>query len=451
MTIATSWNADAAHSPSRLDLPFERRTLLDDPVDSWLQTAAPIESAWTPDICFASQRHGWAINASGQIVATVDGGLNWFEQALLPTAYLSCVGFAGTVVGWVGTLTPEQRLFCTRDGGATWRSVNNLPPEPQRITCLSVVDESTVVLAGGAYPTDKAAIVWTRDGGESWATVDLTRRASVISDVRFLDASHGWVVGGRLVPGCAQGSLEPVVLETRDSCTSWHDAVDLSLPAKGAARKLSVSADGRIAVSLGGRHDGILVSDDGGRTWRLLPVKGQTNLDGVCFVDRNVGWVGGWGDSTFTGGHCLSTTDGGMNWARADHAGLRISRFATHPNGIVFAAGDTIYSLNDPASTLSSKRLAARRAARASRDTETSAAFAARLHLPDRSRVTVRAWAVRGRLVWKVDPMEAPFGNPASLHWDMNDGDGRPVSPGPYLIRIVVDNVAQSRIVFKAG
>jgi photosystem II stability/assembly factor-like uncharacterized protein len=427
--------------------------LLDDPVDSWLQTAAPVESAWTPDICFASQRYGWAVNTSGQIVATVDGGLSWFEQAMLPTAYLSCVGFAGTMVGWVGTLTPEQRLLCTRDGGRTWRAVENLPPEPRRISCLSVVDENTVVLAGGACPTDRAAIVWTRDAGENWTTVDLSRHASVISDVRFLDADHGWIVGGKLAAGDAgvHGRLEPIVLETHDASASWHDTVTLNLPARGAARKLSVSANGRIAVSLGGAHDGILVSDDCGRTWRLLPVQGQTNLDGVCFVDSNVGWVGGWGNSTFTGGHCLSTTDGGMNWVREDHAGLRISRFASHPGGIVFAAGDTIYRLSDPGGAPSTNRLAARRAARASRDTETAAAFATRLHFPAHSRVAVRAWTMQGRLVWQADPMEASLRSPASLHWDMNDGDGRPLPPGPYLIRIIVDKVAQSRIVFKAG
>src|SRR6266567_3432141 len=91
----------------------------------WVKTNAPTASSRTDDIYFLNENLGWAVNSNGQILKTVDGFESFGVQKLLKGNYLRCVGFANERVGWVGTLDRQlanERLFFTRDGGATWNN-----------------------------------------------------------------------------------------------------------------------------------------------------------------------------------------------------------------------------------------------------------------------------------------------------------------------------------------
>jgi photosystem II stability/assembly factor-like uncharacterized protein len=89
----------------------------------WHPTSAPVASSRTDDIFFVDPNVGWAVNSNGQILKTSDGGAQWDEQLRLPQAYLRCTGFANAAIGWVGSVTPNQRLWNTRDGGRTWKQI----------------------------------------------------------------------------------------------------------------------------------------------------------------------------------------------------------------------------------------------------------------------------------------------------------------------------------------
>src|SRR4051812_38284570 len=81
----------------------------------------------TDDIWFADASVGWAVNADGNILKTADGGESWVRQGHFAENYLRCIAFSDPDTGWVGTLEPAPRLIATRDGGASWSSVGNLP------------------------------------------------------------------------------------------------------------------------------------------------------------------------------------------------------------------------------------------------------------------------------------------------------------------------------------
>ena len=106
-------------------------------------------------------------------------------------------------------------------------------------------------------------------------------------------------------------------------------------------------------VSLENLLDGaILRSDDGGLNWQRLRVNDRqrnSNLEGIGFVDRNRGWVGGWGDIDFVGGFTSATTDGGTTWDDANQIGFRLNRFRFIGNPITvgYASGDTVYKFTD--------------------------------------------------------------------------------------------------------
>src|SRR5262245_45175893 len=169
---------------------------------SWRRTSAdPETDRRYDDIWFYDENTGWGVNASGLIVKTVDGGDTWAVQASLPGVYLRCIGFANDRIGWVGTTagkSPDDRLYHTNDGGATWTQVKNLPTgAPKKICGLWVVDQNTVYACGSNLPDEPTAIIKTTDGGLNWLAVDMKPQASSLIDIYFRDASNGLVTGGQ--------------------------------------------------------------------------------------------------------------------------------------------------------------------------------------------------------------------------------------------------------------
>lgn len=328
------------------------------PALMWRKTNAPVSSSRTDDIWFASAQSGWAVNSNGQILKTDDGGNSWIPQHQDSSVYLRCVGFFGDRTGWVGSVGGPRRLFHTVDGGATWTSVDNLPPAPAKICGISVVDEQVVYASGTNDPADDPAVLKSVDGGATWTSIDMRRHASLLVDIRFETRERGWVVGGLDAVACpgqraTRDVVRPVVLLTEDGGASWTNLIagidEREFPLGEWGWKLFF-LNNRIAfVSLENFRDGaILKSVDGGGTWKRLRINDRqrnSNLEGVGFISETVGWVGGWGSFNFRGGFTSQTTDGGVNWDNANEVGFRLNRFRFFgdPVTVGYASGDTVY------------------------------------------------------------------------------------------------------------
>lgn len=318
----------------------------------WVPTDTPQlrQGGRTDDIWFVDDTTGWAVNSNGQILKTSDGAKTWVEQAHLPKVYLRCVTFASPTRGWVGTTTNARRLLFTGDGGQTWSAVTNLPAQPTAICGLCAVDENVVVAAGTNYPNRPTAFLRTTDGGGSWQMVDMTPHATLLVDVYFVDAQRGWVVGGK--GGSNRDAVRPVVLATTDGGATWTNQVEAQMstfPPGEWGWKIHFVNDQTGFVSLENFKDGaILRTDDGGMTWRRLPVEdpqGNANLEGIGFLDEHHGWVGGWGTEDFKGGFTSATDDGGATWRDANEVGRFLNRFRIlgQPVRVAYASGDRVY------------------------------------------------------------------------------------------------------------
>ena len=69
-------------------------------------------------VTFTDATHGWAVGASGTILATTDGGATWRKQTSGTTANLSAVTFPDATHGWV--VDDNGTILATTDGGAIW-------------------------------------------------------------------------------------------------------------------------------------------------------------------------------------------------------------------------------------------------------------------------------------------------------------------------------------------
>jgi photosystem II stability/assembly factor-like uncharacterized protein len=426
----------------------------------WRPTNAPLASSRTDDIWFVDPQTGWAVNSNGQIVHTEDGGASWVEQLHDEDVYFRCVGFASRTRGWAGTLTASKRLFETRDGGAHWTAVSNLPPEtPSAICGLSVVSDQVVFASGTNFPNKPPAMIKTVDGGRTWTAIDMKPFADLLIDTFFTSPHTGWVVGGKTdQPPATRTNVKPVVLRTEDGGQTWVNrvaAMQAVFPPGEWGWKIQFLDDRVGFVSLENFTAGaILKTVDGGLSWTRHAIndpQANANLEGVGFVDAQHGWVGGWGDANFQRLSSSETSDGGTTWRDANEIGKAINRFRFfgRPVTVGYASGETVYKY-------SSEPMAAPRTKRAPEgprflDSLEPASAVGPVTIgvtvpPKADRLTVRIWDRFGDFVLMLVDERNPRPGRRELTWDRNDASGERRAPGYFIWRVTVDGVSESRL-----
>jgi photosystem II stability/assembly factor-like uncharacterized protein len=274
----------------------------------WRPTKAPQASSRYDDVLFLTPSNGWAVNSNGQILCTSDGFDTFSEQLHDPAVYLRCIAFASPNRGWVGAITEGRILYETRDGGAHWTLVESLPMDPPVAVCgIWAVNEDVVYAAGSNYPEQPVRMMKTTDGGRTWTAWDMRPWADNLIDVYFPTVERGWALGGRTDdprdPAPSKPKLRPVVLYTEDGGRNWTDQVAGirgQFPLGEWAWKIEF-LDLQVGfISLQNYDAGaILTTEDGGKSWTRYRINDQqmnANLEGIGFIDRQHGWVGGWGD-----------------------------------------------------------------------------------------------------------------------------------------------------------
>src|SRR5258708_12524986 len=92
----------------------------------------------------------------------------------------------------------------------------------------------------------------------------------------------------------------------------------------------------------------VLTTIDGGTSWVRRPIndaQSNANLEGIGFLDRDHGWVGGWGDNPKKKLTSSETLDGASTWRDANDIGMTINRFrfVGTPAIVGYSAGKTVY------------------------------------------------------------------------------------------------------------
>ena len=258
----------------------------------------------------------------GVIVRTTDGGEHWTETPielpgmLIPS--LNSIHFISPDVGWtVGVDSGNDGVILkTTDGGSSWA--------PTRISQKQVpinvffVDADHGWMGGSTPPPGDeegmggpSAILATTDGGQTWNAQN-NIPVSILR-VFFVDVMNGWASG-------TQG----VIYNTTDGGRTWNkqrteiEAGDGPVDPRGEGAKQFairgmqfVDKDHGFAAAAATEQQAgrMLVTSNGGASWRRQWMVAGAGVRDVFFLNPNVGWA-----LTDQGPYINYTVDAGKSW-----------------------------------------------------------------------------------------------------------------------------------------
>jgi len=316
------------------------------------------------DIFFVNPELGWYVNGKGKIFKTTDGGKTFVEKLSKPGTYFRAVGFLDELHGFAGNLGPDYfpgvtddtPLYETLDGGDTWAPVKDFPfPKGAGVCSINIergafinagqLDRRTLVHVAGRVG-GPAYVARSVDGGRSWRPIDLGAQTAMILDVKFLDASTGFVVGA------TDREIErssALILRTADGGQTWARVYQSARPFEitwkasfpsretGYVTVMSYSEDPAVAQRV------VAKTTDGGLTWTEVPLVSDHSQQeyGVAFASPDVGWVG-----ATRGGY--QTLDGGKTWTHVE-MGRAVNKIRIVPSGdgfVGYAVGAEVFRLD---------------------------------------------------------------------------------------------------------
>ena len=279
------------------------------------------------DIVFADPLTGFYGTGKGKLYRTQNGGQRWDLIWSKPGTFIRSLGFIDRRHGFLGNLgagladiTDTIPLYETKDGGVTWEAVKIASSVIPGVCSIDIIKSHSIhegdvseryYIHAAGRANGPAKLVRSEDGGETWAPIDLSDRAGMILDVKFLDPNIGFVFAG------TNGDLaqsNALILKTTDGGRSWRQAYRSTRPyeiiwkgsfANNFTGYATIQNDDPANV-----QQRVARTVDSGEHWTEIPLiasKGAEEL-GIGFVSPGKGWVG-----TNVGG--FETSDGGKNWA----------------------------------------------------------------------------------------------------------------------------------------
>jgi photosystem II stability/assembly factor-like uncharacterized protein len=298
---------------------------------------------------FASMKKILLLVFGGLLTLASVSRAQWRVLDVGTTAHFRAVHAPSPLNCWIsGT---KGTVLRTLDGGITWENKSVRGAEELDFRDIHAFDAQTVlVMSAGEAEKGKTKIFRTEDGGDNWQQVYETTRQGVFLDgMDFWDSQRGICFGDPV-----EGRF--FILLTRDGGRTWREIPVLDRPealpneAAFAASGTSIVTAGRRRAYIGtggGSRARVLITTNRGASWRAvetpLVAGASAGIFGLRFWTPQRGIaVGGdyrsYADST---ANVLRTTNGGRSWELLG---------STAPKGLKEAVA--LYSQNTEAAPL---------------------------------------------------------------------------------------------------
>ncbi len=200
------------------------------------------------DIAWANERTGW-LTIVDQVFHTTDGGQTWERQELPVKGELEAVKCLDEQHAWLSTW---REFFRTTDGGKTWT---------YHLTDFQINDFVFLDAQTGWMTTSGIVFAKTTDGGQTWQEQELSDGYTTWLDrIVFWDKNTGWSL-------TSYGKL----WYTTDGGETWREG---RIP---SSRSALIFIDAQHGWAVGGTNwiagtgprTSIAHTDDGGQTWQF--------------------------------------------------------------------------------------------------------------------------------------------------------------------------------------
>jgi photosystem II stability/assembly factor-like uncharacterized protein len=305
-------------------------------VDAWTLIYPRPATGKYEDFAWVSEREGWLVTARGDVLHTTDAGVSWETQGSRMLG-LRSIDFLDAKHGYTGSL--NGKLYETKDGGVTWTDITSTLPAPAKGFCgMTHVGQQVHIV--GRYNMGAADYFYSPDAGKTWEHTSLRNMAQGLVDVMFLNKDVGFI--GGMGTSAADGESAAVILKTTDGGRHWHPVFEHA-GGRGYVWKLFPVSKKLIYASLQSQ-DGvyrIAKTTDQGEHWDTLTVatgrpKGP-GIQGIGFIDEKIGFVGGFHQTLHV------TLDGGRTWSQvAVDLGL-VNRFERVGKTLITAGAKGVY------------------------------------------------------------------------------------------------------------
>jgi photosystem II stability/assembly factor-like uncharacterized protein len=284
------------------------------------------------NISFFDQNIGISTGWQNSIIKTNDGGITWIEVSKNTRSFASlysisfCNENSGAAVGYDSDgISDFGCVFNTTDGGINWVKQNS--PTTSLLTSINCIGENMYVAVG-----NEGTIIKTTDNGINWS-IKQTGFDYKLNNCFFINSEVGWGVG----VGGDWPHYVSIILKTTNGGENWYtqysDTTDSEL-----FNVLFTNENEGIAV---GDLGLILKTVDGGNTWNSIPSGTYNYLYDLSFANNNYGLVlsvPGLGASQI-----LKTTDGGNVWTYLSAIEDYVTRIMFINEDLVVALGSVPY------------------------------------------------------------------------------------------------------------
>ena len=209
---------------------------------------------------FVDSLYGWAAGDSGAVIATTNGGMNWFSQRSGVETDIYDIHFSDRNNGWgvtwrLDTLPYGTMLIHTTNGGAYWKKV---PWDEPDIFLLTVYFSDSLNGWLGGY---EGHMYRTFDGGNEWRPEGIVPGFCSFFPVlhyNFYNSQFGLAAGGHV-------DISGVLWRTTNNGEDWTSNCYSPEPLNAV-----YYLDSMNIISVGGDFEygtGIVRSTDAGETW----------------------------------------------------------------------------------------------------------------------------------------------------------------------------------------
>ena len=224
-----------------------------------------VDDIWFNGVDFPDPMHGWAVGEDyypgpnpdapyyARIYATANGGSSWVSQLPSRTSVqgsFNDVAFVDAVHGWACGYNYEapmgyRGLMYHTSDGQTWTR-QQLPADVDELNRMYFASPNVGWVVGDDV------ILATTDGGATWTRESSPDRYNgILTDVDFIDATHGWAsgYGDRLMKRGAALPAKPALTSLKPRSGKRGTLVTLTGTQFGAMRGTSSVRFGGVACT----------------------------------------------------------------------------------------------------------------------------------------------------------------------------------------------------------